>query len=274
MKKMLLSIVLVLVAALGLSALYAAAPAGQSAEKSGGVKPLQVLLITGGCCHDYEAQKKILSEGISARANVEFTIIHEGGKSLDHKVSIYSKPNWSKGYDVVIHDECFAEVKDRAFVEGILDEHRKGTPAVNLHCAMHCYRVDFDNYKEWFAFTGVDTRRHGKQQPITIKYTDKSHPITKGLPDWVTIKEELYDILEVWPTVTPLATGDTEQQPENLLIWTNAYGPKKTRVFSTTLGHNNETVGDDRYLDLLTRGVLWAAGKLDDSGKPMPGYGK
>ena len=35
-------------------------------------------MVTGGCCHDYEAQKKILSEGISARANVEWTIVHEG----------------------------------------------------------------------------------------------------------------------------------------------------------------------------------------------------
>src|SRR6267142_5716633 len=41
-------------------------------------EPLKALLITGGCCHDYEAQKKIISEGISARANVTWTILHEG----------------------------------------------------------------------------------------------------------------------------------------------------------------------------------------------------
>ena len=40
---------------------------------------LKVLMITGGCCHDYEHQKLILAEGISARANVEFTIVHEEG---------------------------------------------------------------------------------------------------------------------------------------------------------------------------------------------------
>jgi len=27
-------------------------------------------------------------------------------------------------------------------------------------------------------------------------------------------------------------------------------------------------------LDLVTQGVLWAAGKLDADGKPYPGYGK
>ena len=30
----------------------------------------------------------------------------------------------------------------------------------------------------------------------------------------------------------------------------------------TSLGHNNDTVGDDLDLDLVCRGILWAAGKL------------
>jgi len=55
-------------------------------------------------------------------------------------------------------------------------------------------------------------------------------------------------------------------------IWTNLY-QGKTRVFSTTLGHNNETVSDDKYLNLVTRGVLWATGHLNDDGTPAAGYG-
>ena len=55
-------------------------------------RPLKVLMVTGGCCHDYENQKVILAHGISARANVEFTIVHEEGpegkKDKDHKISI------------------------------------------------------------------------------------------------------------------------------------------------------------------------------------------
>ena len=57
------------------------------------------------------------------------------------------------------------------------------------------------------------------------------------------------------------------------VVWTNEYGDKKTRVFSTTIGHNNETVSDARYLDLVTHGLLWACGKLDDKGQPAAGYG-
>ena len=31
-------------------------------------KPLRVLLVTGGCCHDYAKQKDILAKGLMERA--------------------------------------------------------------------------------------------------------------------------------------------------------------------------------------------------------------
>jgi type 1 glutamine amidotransferase len=35
-------------------------------------------------------------------------------------------------------------------------------------------------------------------------------------------------------------------------------------VFATTLGHNNATVADPKYLDLVTRGLLWSCDRLDE----------
>ena len=40
---------------------------------------------------------------------------------------------------------------------------------------------------------------------------------------------------------------------------------RKRRVFATTIGHNNKTVGDSRYLDLITKGLLWSVNKLDEA---------
>ena len=57
------------------------------------------------------------------------------------------------------------------------------------------------------------------------------------------------------------------EAPIEVVVWTNEYGPMKTKIFSTTLGHNNDTVGDARYLDLITRGVLWTTGNLGSDGK-------
>ena len=260
---------------LALGSLLVIAPALRAQET---VKPLKALLITGGCCHDYEHQKTVLSDGISKLANVKWTIVEEGDNTTDHEVSIYTNADWAKGYDVIVHDECFANVKDEAFVEGILKAHRAGVPAVNLHCTMHCYRVGFDTFKDWFAFTGLDTRAHGPQLPIEITYVKTDHPITKGLENWTTIKEELYNNIQIWDTVTPLARGKqmvkqsdgSMKEVDSMITWVNKY--HGTRVFSTTLGHNTETCNDPRYLKLVTRGLLWACDKLDEDGNPKPGY--
>ena len=223
-------------------------------------RPIRALLVTGGCCHDYTHQKTILTEGISARANVVWSIVHEGDGSTDHKLSLYDDPAWAKHFDVVVHDECFADVKDAAFVRGILKAHQNGLPAVNLHCAMHCYRVNFDHFKEWFEFTGIDSRSHGAQLPIALSYIATNEPILKGLGAWTTGPEELYNNVEIWKTVTPLIYGQ-QGNDKSLVAWMNNY--RGTRVFSTTLGHNNATVSDPCYLDLVTRGLLWAVNKLD-----------
>ena len=104
---------------------------------------------------------------------------------------------------------------------------------------------------------------------FAIHFTDAAHPITKGLTDWTTINEELYNNVKMHGG-KPLAVGtqsqkskDGEAPVESVFAWTNEYGPNKTRIFSTTIGHNNETVADARYLDLVTRGLLWSCDKLN-----------
>ena len=63
-----------------------------------------------------------------------------------------------------------------------------------------------------------------------------------------------------------------ERTSDFVVVWKNLYGPKKTRVFSTTLGHNTATVEDPRYLDLVARGVLWATGHLSEDGTAAAGF--
>lgn len=229
------------------------------------VKPLRVLLIAGGCCHDYARQKDLLKDGLEARANVEVDVVYTDDRSTRARFEIYENPDWANGYDVIVHDECSAEVKDLPYVNNILDAH-KSVPAVNLHCAMHSYRVEGD---AWFEFVGIQSTSHGPQDPIAIHFGQREHPVTTILPDWTTGREELYNNVKIFPGATPLAWGKQEVGPadnrrvvEAVVAWANDY--HGTRVFSTTLGHNNETVGDDRYLNLVTRGLLWAADRLDD----------
>ena len=269
--------------------------AGLTPSLSAEQKPLRVLVVAGGCCHDYATQKEVLKKGIEARVNATVEVAYDPTKSTKPLFELFKSPDWGKNFDVVVHDECAADITDQAYVANIVNAHKNGLPAVNLHCAMHSYR--WGNYREpvkagadnasWYEMLGLQSTGHGPQQPIAITFTDKSHPITTGLADWTTINEELYNNVQVLGAKT-LATG-LQKIPEKkdkkgkvtpaseanaIVAWTNEFGPKKTRIFSTTIGHNNATVEDARYLDLVARGLLWSVGKLEADGKASAGFGK
>ena len=238
-----------------------------------GAEPkLKGLLVTGGCCHDYEAQKKIISEGLAQRASIKFDIVHEGGTSTDHKVSVYSNPNWAKGYDVIVHNECFASVNDEPFIKGIIKAHTDGVPAVFIHCAMHSYRDVPGTSDLWRELIGVTTRSHEGHRSEAVKTVNAEHPVMQGFPaKWDTPNGELYIIEKLWPNCVPLAQAfGPDTNAEHTVAWVNTLG--KTKVFGTTLGHHNETMNSPEWLGLVSRGTLWAVGQLNDDGTPRTGY--
>jgi putative membrane-bound dehydrogenase-like protein len=226
---------------------------------------LKALLVAGGCCHDYTGQHKVLYQGIQALANVQVDVWWTDDRSTDPPLDLYDNADWAKGYDVIIHDECAASNRDLKVLQRILDAH-KTVPAVHLHCAMHSFRNGTDG---WFKHLGLQSSSHGPQVPIEVKFSKTAHPITATLKDWTTIREELYNNVKTFD-ITPLATGrqiirrkDQEQVVEHIVAWTNE--KHGARSFSTTLGHNTETVADPRYLELVTRGLLWACDQLNDA---------
>src|SRR5437773_296257 len=76
------------------------------------IKPLQVLLVCGGCCHDYDAQREVIAKGLEERAHVQVTVVQQGGTVTTSKIPLYEKEKWWEGFDVVIHDECFSDAKE------------------------------------------------------------------------------------------------------------------------------------------------------------------
>ena len=243
-------------------------------------RPIRALLVLGGCCHDYKTQQTLLTQGLSARVNVQWAVSYDPDTGTQHLNPRYEKEDWASGFDLVVHDECCSDVKDPQIVERILKPHREGLPAVILHCGMHSYRSEgYPNTTPWFDFTGLASTGHGPQAPIEIKYLDDDRNITNSLKGWTTQNEELYNNSagRLLDTARPLAVGrqffknneGKEVTAEAICVWTNQYR-EKTRVFATTLGHNNTTVGDARYLDLVSRGLLWAVGKIGDPAYARP----
>jgi type 1 glutamine amidotransferase len=224
-------------------------------------KPLRALLITGGCCHNYPLQTQQLTNAVAKLATVAWTVVMEGGDGTKAEISLYDYPDWAKGFDVVVHNECFADTTNSVYVRKITSVHKAGVPAVVIHCAMHTYRAA--GIDDWRELLGVTSRRHDHQGKYPVKLIEPKHPILKGAADnWVTPMDELYVIEKLWPNAKALATSVSEQDGKKYPVaWVNQYG--KARVFGTTYGHSDDTWRDPNFLTLVARGTLWAAGRLD-----------
>jgi type 1 glutamine amidotransferase len=221
-------------------------------------RPLRALLITGGCCHNYAFQTQSLTNAVARHAVVDWTVVNEGGVGTKAEISLYSRKDWAKGYDVVVHNECFADTTSPGYIRSITAVHEAGVPAVVIHCAMHTYRAS--SIDDWRRFLGVTSRRHDHQSRYPVKKVLPRHPIVKDIPDdWRTPKDELYVIDKVWPGATPLATSVSEADGKTYPVaWINQNG--RGRVFGTTFGHSDDTFRDPVYLDMVSRGLVWAAG--------------
>ena len=224
-------------------------------------EPIKILVITAGCCHDYEYQTKSLKKALADRkVDAEWTVVSEGGKATKAEIDFYNAPKWADGFDVVIHNECFANTGNPEYIRKITAVHKAGANAVVIHCAMHTYRKS--SIDDWREFLGVTSRRHEHKSEYPVRVVAKDHVITKGMPaTWKTPKDELYVIEKVWPKTTVLASSVSEKTGKlHPVFWTNQYG--KARVFGTTYGHSNETFSDKVFLDALTKGIQWSAGRL------------
>lgn len=238
---------------------FASASLGAAESPTAARPSLRALLVTGGCCHDYKLQTSALQEAAKKFADVTWTVVNEGGAGTRAEIPLYNHPDWAKPFDVVVHNECFADTNDADYIRKITAAHKAGKPAVVIHCAMHSYRAA--TFDDWREFLGVTSRRHDHQSQYPVTLLAKEHPAMKEFPViWTSPRDELYLIEKVWPNTKSLATAVSERDGStHTVIWTNDY--HGARVFGTTFGHSNATWQDPVFLGFVVRGMIWAAGK-------------
>lgn len=238
-----------------------AAMPGQAQEKLYSGPPIKALVITGGGFHNYDFQATALTNAINRKADVTWTIVKDGGNGTRAEISLYDNPDWAKPYDIVIHNECFADTTNAAYVRKITAAHKAGKPALVIHCAMHTYRAG--TFDDWREFLGVTSRYHEALTNYTVIPALPAHPIMKGFPaSWRTPSDELYVIEKFWPGSKALATSfDDKLNLDQPVAWVHEYNG--ARVFGTTFGHSDATFRDPVYLNLLANGFVWAAGKTN-----------
>jgi hypothetical protein len=242
-----------------LAALLAASVLVAAQQPPAAEPRVKALLISSGAFHDYLYQSRVFVEAVGAAVPVDWTIALQGSpRGTTTRYPIYDRSDWAAGFDIVIHNECSADVSDATFIRRITEAHRTSrVPAMVIHCAMHSYRSA--TVDDWREFLGVTTRVHTPQFRIPVQWS--RDPIVEGLPaGWTTPMDELYVIEKVWPGARSLATAvDYRDQREYPVAW--AHEPGGVRVFGTTLGHGTVTWDDPVYQQLLVRGFRWALGR-------------
>ncbi|MFN8006898.1 MAG: ThuA domain-containing protein [Terriglobia bacterium] len=220
---------------------------------------LKAVLITGGGYHDFKSLSALLTDRISQYANVDWEV-KWGPEVLE-------KADFAQAADVVVYDMCFDETVLPS-INHVLNLTRGGKPTVVIHCAVHSFKES----DEWRRLVGEVSRIHDKYEPIASQKVDPNHPIIKSFPDnWQTAGDELYQTIQMGPdSKSLLKVKSPASGIEHIVCWTNQYG--QGRVFGTTLGHDMKTAQQEEYQRLLAYGLLWACGKLDEQGKPLPGY--
>jgi type 1 glutamine amidotransferase len=226
-------------------------------------RPLKVLWVAGGVCHDFDALVPHLTSNLRPLLNATFDV------KLD--LEIWRDEKFADAYDAVVYQFC------RDDAEGVLIDHalqatRTGKPTVIIHCGVHSFR-NSDRVGEWEKCCGMRSKVHDSFQPFQTIKLDPAHPITKAWPEnWTTSGDELYQTIEFLPGSHPLLKVKSPQDGrEHIVSWTSSYG--KGRVFATTLGHDLKTASMPTYHRLLADGLSWACGELGDDGMPAMGYG-
>lgn len=137
----------------------------------------------------------------------------------------------------------------------LLDAVRGGVGLAGVHGGMcDAFRSEpeyqFMCGGQWVAHPGGDGIAYD------VYMDGEPHPITAGLPTIHVRSEQYY--MQVDPAITTLATArfGAVVMP---VTWITHYG--QGRVFYCSLGHQVDVLTEPNTLEMVTRGLLWAAGQ-------------
>jgi type 1 glutamine amidotransferase len=177
------------------------------------------------------------------------------------------------GYDVLVLAYCNWEspgLSDAAkrglttFLDG-----GKGVALIHFADGAWHFSLPGAEASDWPEYRKISRRvwdhkgasAHDPYGVFRVDVVDPEHPITRGLPAFETIDELYYRQAGELP-IHVLATAHSKQIGEDTpMAWVSEYG--RGRVFQTLLGHSADSITNPNVEELIRRGCLWAARRLE-----------
>jgi hypothetical protein len=162
----------------------------------------------------------------------------------------------------------------KADLDALREHIAAGKPVIGIRTACHawCLRTDKDNAAAAAAGRGVwpefdpevfgghytNHYPNGPKTTITAADGAKDHAILRGIEIEKLIGNgSLYKVKPLTETTTQVLIGKIPDQEAEPIAWTNLAGPKKARVFNTTLGHLDD-FENPAFRKLLTNALYWS----------------
>jgi type 1 glutamine amidotransferase len=217
-------------------------------------KPVRVLIVTGvDTAHQWKKTAPVLRDVLEQGGRIEARIVEDPDFLASPAVG---------DYDVILLDFMNPRpLRHEAEVQANLARLvHDGKGLVVLHFACGA----LSEWPEFLQLAGKVWDRktaHDPRGPFTVRITNADHPITRGMKDFQA-DDELYFCLVGDCPVNLLAVARSKVKGKDQpMAFTLQYG--KGRVFHTPLGHDGKALQMPGVAELLRRGCLWTAGRLE-----------
>ncbi|MGC6432144.1 MAG: ThuA domain-containing protein [Jejuia sp.] len=216
---------------------------------------MRLIILTGSNNHDWKGTTQQLQKMYLETGQFEVDVT-ESPDTLGYE-------DFEK-YDAVLSNwNPFPENKKdwpKLTKEGLMKYVAEGGGFVLFHASSATF-YDWPEFHELIGGTWGKKTRHGKITEHKIVFTDKTHPITKGIEDfWIT--DELWVNLEIQENPNILATSFSNSENkgrdkmEPVMLW-NTKG--KGRCFYNVLGHHVVALKNESWKKIMLRGTEWTA---------------
>jgi len=231
-----------------------AAPTG--GEEQTQPERIKAVLWVGGFAHDFDAFAQVIGESLPQHVPIDLQVVRDG--------SFLDAPGTGE-LKVIVMNHCFQSV------EGVLTERqeqkllaliRGGVGVVAIHASYYSF-LDWPAVRDLY---GATFTQHGSSEVnVQARLVDRSHPVTRDLPETFSVRTELYQSTPLAKDCHLLAQAKQEgTDQEYPSVWTHLYG--QGRVVVILPAHWPEAYRVPEFQKLIANSTLWAA-RADT---PMP----
>jgi type 1 glutamine amidotransferase len=189
----------------------------------------------------------------------------EGAKvDVYNSLDPYADAGYMSGIDLVIQIFTMSQISGEQ-ENGLLQAVKAGTGIAGWHGGLcDAFR---QNVEYQFMTGGQWVAHPGGVIDYSVKIVDKKDPVTKGLKGFDMHSEQYY--MHVDPNMKVLATTEFSNEHADWIedctvpvVWKKMYG--KGRVFYSSLGHVMKDFEVPEALEIMQRGIKWAAASKYD----------